>query len=766
MKTKNVKNQPLLIFLLRQSIRINSGRNYSLLIRLLFASVLVLSAFGRQGCFAQNIGINTAGASPHASAILDIDVAPGNDKGLLVPRMTTVQRNAIVAPAHSLLIYNITTDCFEAWNQNTLMWVAFGCIGCQLPGTFSALVASGIAGTSFSANWNGSVGASAYFLDVSTDVGFSSFVAGYNNLNVGNVVTSSVTGLTCGTYYYRVRANNACGTSANSNTITASTNPSVPPAQPSVITGTSPVCQGNNGIAYSVTNVGGVTYTWTYSGTGYTQATGGTTNSITANFSGAATSGTLTVTPGDACGTGTARTFAITVTAAPTVSAANTDQTICATTATLAGNTPTVGTGLWTLVSGAGTITTPTSATSGLTALGVGANTFRWTISNSPCMASTDDVIITRSATPTVSAANIDQTICATTATLAGNAPTVGTGLWMLISGAGTITTPTSPTSGLTALGVGANTFRWTISNAPCTASTDDLIITRTAAPTTAAAGIDINPACGVTTATLAGNTATVGTGAWSVVSGTATITTSSSPTSGVTGLAVPGTATLRWTISNAPCTASTDDVVITTIACCGGALAINHTIGTIAPETKSVNYGTVTTSLSGASKCWITQNLGSTNQAGSATDATDASAGWYWQFNRKQGYKVGPTPAWTITAINEASDWLAANDPCTIELGAGWRIPTNTEWTNADANGPWANYTDAYNSVLKLHAAGYLTATAGALGSRGISGSGSYWSSTQSSTTNGWYLIFNSGISTMNSLNKSYGFSLRCLRD
>ena len=285
-----------------------------------------------------------------------------------------------------------------------------------------------------------------------------------------------------------------------------------------------------------------------------------------------------------------------------------------------------------------------------------------------------------------------------------------------------------------------------------------------TSAPTTANAGIDINPACGLTTATLAGNTATVGTGVWSLVSGTATIITPSSPTSGITGLVVPGIATLRWTIANAPCTASFDDVVITTISCCGGILAITHTIGTVAPESKSVNYGTVTTSLSGASKCWITQNLGSTNQAISADDATDAAAGWYWQFNRKQGYKVGPTPAWTIPSINETSDWLAANDPCNIELGTGWRIPTYTEWENANANGPWANYLDTYNSVLKLHAAGYLNDSNGALVSRGTAGY--HWCSSQLSSASGWQLVLHSSISYMSTSFKAYGFSLRCLRD
>ena len=105
----------------------------------------------------------------------------------------------------------------------------------------------------------------------------------------------------------------------------------------------------------------------------------------------------------------------------------------------------------------------------------------------------------------------------------------------------------------------------------------------------------------------------------------------------------------------------------------CGSTLTVNHTVGDVAPETKTVNYGTVSTDLTGSTKCWITRNLGASQQA---TSATDAAAGWYWQFNRKQGYKVVPTPAWTITSISETSDWLPAQDPCSIELGTGWRIP------------------------------------------------------------------------------------------
>ncbi len=251
----------------------------------------------------------------------------------------------------------------------------------------------------------------------------------------------------------------------------------------------------------------------------------------------------------------------ITGVASPTVANAGSDQNLCGSTSTLSGNIPAIGTGTWTLVSGSGTITNPSSATSGLTGLGIGVNVFQWTIANSPCPSSSDQVSITITSTPTVAAAGTDQSVCGTTATLAGNTATGGTGMWTLVSGSGTITSPSSATSGITGLGVGVNVFEWTISSPPCTPSSDQVTITGVTSPTTANAGPD--QTIGGNTATLAGNTPTNGTGTWTLVSGSGTITNPSSPTSGITGLGA-GANVFQWTISNPPCASSSDIVIIT----------------------------------------------------------------------------------------------------------------------------------------------------------------------------------------------------------
>lgn len=111
---------------------------------------LFLIAGAMSSVNAQNVGINANGATPNASAILDVS---STDKGLLAPRMTQTQRNAITTPATGLLIYQTdNTPGFYYYNGSG--WVqGVGATGAQGPagaagaqGTAGATGAQGAAG--------------------------------------------------------------------------------------------------------------------------------------------------------------------------------------------------------------------------------------------------------------------------------------------------------------------------------------------------------------------------------------------------------------------------------------------------------------------------------------------------------------------------------------------------------------------------------------------------------------------------------------------
>lgn len=377
-----------------------------------------------------------------------------------------------------------------------------------------------------------------------------------------------------------------------------------PPSAPTTVTATpSTICQGESTtITASGPSDPNVTYNV------YAAASGGASLGATPYTVSPGTTTTYYVEAVDNsdpnCVSTTRTPVTVTVTPGPTASNAGSNQDVCGNSATLAGNTPTNGTGTWTLVSGTGTITNPSSPTSTVTGLGAGANVFQWTITSGSCPPSSSQVTITSFANPTTANAGPDQSLCASSATLAGNTPTVGIGVWTLVSGSGTITNPSSPNSTVTGLGNGANVFQWTISNGPCPPSSDQVTITNTGAPTESVAGPD-QEVCG-NSATLAGNTPVVGTGLWTLVSGTGTITNPSSPTSTVTGLGA-GANVFQWTISNGACTPSSSQVTITSVAppsvanagtnqtICGTTINLNGNTPTVGTGTWTLVSGTGT---------------------------------------------------------------------------------------------------------------------------------------------------------------------------
>ncbi len=71
--------------------------------------ILFFIVFGWNVSFSQNVSINNTGALPNVSSLLDIDAAPGNNKGLLIPRIPLASATdavTITTPATSLIVYN------------------------------------------------------------------------------------------------------------------------------------------------------------------------------------------------------------------------------------------------------------------------------------------------------------------------------------------------------------------------------------------------------------------------------------------------------------------------------------------------------------------------------------------------------------------------------------------------------------------------------------------------------------------------------------
>ncbi|HRX77346.1 MAG TPA: hypothetical protein P5342_07770, partial [Candidatus Cloacimonadota bacterium] len=61
--------------------------------------------------------------------------------------------------------------------------------------------------SSFTAKWNSVSGATSYELDVASDIGFSSFLTGFEDLDMGGATSCVINNLSANTeYYYRVRA--------------------------------------------------------------------------------------------------------------------------------------------------------------------------------------------------------------------------------------------------------------------------------------------------------------------------------------------------------------------------------------------------------------------------------------------------------------------------------------------------------------------------------------------------------------------------------
>jgi len=165
-----------------------------------------------------------------------------------------------------------------------------------------------------------------------------------------------------------VSANNSCETT---NATCLSIEIENIPLDATSISGNASPYPGQQSINYYITSVFGATsYNWTYSGSGFSIASGAGTSSITVNYSCSASAGVLTVKSVGTCGTSPGTNLSIAPKPAITASAgANQSSSICTSTITIGGNpTAANGTGTYTYSWSPGTGLSSTSVANPTTA--------------------------------------------------------------------------------------------------------------------------------------------------------------------------------------------------------------------------------------------------------------------------------------------------------------------------------------------------------------------------------------------------------------
>jgi hypothetical protein len=213
--------------------------------------------------------------------------------------------------------------------------------------------------------------------------------------------------------------------------------------------------------------------------------------------------------------------------------------------------TPTIGKGTWSVVSGAGTITNPNDPLSGVKGLAVGDLKLTWTVSNSPCPDTTVNVTIHRDTlTPPVIAGSSFDTCASLTGVVYSttvNQP-ASTYIWTT-PGAGTTLNVTSQVNNTATVDIGTagGILKVTETLGACALS-DSAMITIAANIVQPVILDSVQVQCD-STAILAAIAPLVGTGYWTVKSGSAFIVDPNDPQSAVTGLG-NGINILTWTVT------------------------------------------------------------------------------------------------------------------------------------------------------------------------------------------------------------------------
>jgi PKD repeat protein len=360
------------------------------------------------------------------------------------------------------------------------------------------------------------------------------------------------------------------------------------------------ICNGQTATINLGSNLAETRYTWTStvtSGTVLGNSDGITPATLTAITNVLVNNGTvagtveytITAVSANNCAGNTIK-VVIRVEPSVTIAAAGADENICsASTYTLKGNQPVVGTGKWTLITGptGASFEDDTKYNTLVSGLQSGQTyTFRWTInSTAGCAPSTDEVTIivsqvsiggTTAGTATVCSGNNSGVITLTgqTGAVINWESSIDNGAtWQTLAS----TSATYNFSNITA----TTLFRAVVQNGNCPpANSSATLITVTPGTVVATAGPD-QVLCNLNTTTLAGNSPGTDSGVWTVTSGQTGIIFASptSATTTVSGLIGGQTYLFTWTITGSgACPPTSDEVRVSNLG------AITNTISTSTP--------------------------------------------------------------------------------------------------------------------------------------------------------------------------------------
>lgn len=182
----------------------------------------------------------------------------------------------------------------------------------------------------------------------------------------------------------------------------------------------------------------------------------------------------------------------------PTLADAGNDIEVCASGATLVGNTVQAGeTVSWTLNSGGGLLNAPTASLSTVEFLGAGENSFIYAVTRGGCT-TYDTVLVVNNevSLPAIQTTNI----CGDQSTLSGTEldPSVGeSGMWTILEGAADFEDATSGFSNVENLAEGTNTFQWEVTKGSCSDATTQTIEVEYITTPTVVVMVGANPVCG-----------------------------------------------------------------------------------------------------------------------------------------------------------------------------------------------------------------------------------------------------------------------------